>query len=284
MRLSADVIGHFYIFVFVFFLAMGIVKILPELYRSYRDKYENRSSEITRELSKFFLNIRPSQIMIGAGILAVLLGVAAGSWVIGAAVIAAGLVAPRFLLSLWREIRSTKVEAQLMDALLLMSNSLRSGLDIVAGIERVTTNMPAPISEEFGLVMNAYRLGTPLEKALLDMTERINSRTLETVIYAINIQRETGGNIIKIFEQLVNTIREENKLQKKARAITAQARSQIFFLAGFPWLLALLFVIMSPDMMRPAVTSTWGQLAIIFLVVWEILGIIVTKKIVAIEV
>src|SRR5205085_7945807 len=104
----------------------------------------------------------------------------------------------------------------------------------VAGIERVAVSSKPPISEEFGLVLNAYRLGTPLEVALMDLTERINSRTLETVIYAINIQRETGGNIIKTFDQLVMTIREETKLQKKARSTSAQARAQIVVPAGFP--------------------------------------------------
>lgn len=284
MNLSGDTLSHLYVFAFVFFVTLSIVKLIPGLYSSYKDSYSTRSNETARELNKFFINIKPTQIIAAAGVLGVVLGILTQSWVVALAILGAGAAAPKMVLSIWREARSAKVEAQLMDALLLISNSLRSGLDIVAGMERVVTNMPAPISEEFGLVMNAYRLGSPLERSLLEMLERINSRTLETVVYAINIQRETGGNIIKIFDQLVTTIREENKLQKKARAITAQARSQIYFLAGFPWFLAVLFVIMSPDMMKPAVESTWGQIVIVFLLVWEVIGIVVTKKIVAIEV
>ncbi len=284
MNPGPDFIGHLYVFVCVFFLSLGIVRIIPELFGVYREQYKSQSRQTARELSRFFLNIRPTQIMMGAGVLAVLLGLLTRSWVIGAAVIAAGFVAPKMLLSMWKEVRSAQVEAQLMDALLLMSNSLRSGLDMVAGIERVVTSMAPPISEEFGLVLNSYRLGSSLERALVELLERINSKTLETVVYAINIQRETGGNILKVFEQLVLTIREENKLQKKARAITAQARSQIFFLSAFPWVLALLFIVMSPDLMRPALTSPLGQLVVIFLIVWEVIGIIVTKKIVAIDV
>ncbi len=68
------------------------------------------------------------------------------------------------------------------------------------------------------------------------------------------------------------------------RAITSQGRTQIFFLAGFPWVLACVFYVTAPDIMQPAIASTWGQLTAVFLVVWEIIGISVTKKIVAVDV
>ncbi|OGR89952.1 MAG: hypothetical protein A2992_01090 [Elusimicrobia bacterium RIFCSPLOWO2_01_FULL_59_12] len=284
MTPSVDVFGQLSIFLAVFFLILGVVNLLPELFVAYQERYQTSTRRTARELNKFFIHIKPTQILGIAGVLGALMGIATGSWVLAAAIIAAGLVAPRILLSLWKEIRSSQFEAQLMDGLLLIANSLRSGLDIIAGIERVAAGMKPPISEEFGLVLNAYRLGTPLEAALIDLTGRINSRPLETVVYAINIQRETGGNIIKIFEQLVLTIREESKLQKKARAITSQARSQIFFLAGFPWVLALFFILAAPELMQPALANPWGQATLLFLIVWEVIGILITKKIVAVEV
>jgi tight adherence protein B len=212
------------------------------------------------------------------------LGFAAGSWIIGAAVVMAGFFAPKILLALWKDMRSARFETQLVDALILMGNSLKSGLDVTAGVERVATSMTSPISEEFGLALNAYRLGAPLETALLDMTQRINSRTLETAVYAINIQRETGGNLIKTFDQLVQTIREESKLQKKVAVITAQGRMQVAFLACFPWVLAALFYFLAPEFMKPALANTWGQLVMVFLIVWEVIGIMVTKKIVTVDV
>ena len=284
MTPSVDVFGQLSIFLAVFFLILGVVNLLPELFVAYQERYQTSTRRTARELNKFFIHIKPTQILGIAGVLGALMGIATGSWVLAAAIIAAGLVAPRILLSLWKEIRSSQFEAQLMDGLLLIANSLRSGLDIIAGIERVAAGMKPPISEEFGLVLNAYRLGTPLEAALIDLTGRINSRPLETVVYAINIQRETGGNIIKIFEQLVLTIREESKLQKKARAITSQDRSQIFFLAGFPWVLALFFILAAPELMQPALANPWGQATLLFLIVWEVIGILITKKIVAVEV
>lgn len=171
-----------------------------------------------------------------------------------------------------------------MDALVLMGNALRSGLDIATGIELVTTNMKPPISEEFGLVLNAYRLGSSLEDSLLAMTRRIRSRTLDTVVVAIILQRETGGNLVKTFEQLILTIREENKLQKKVKALSAQGRTQIGFLAVFPWIMAVVIYFMSPEMVKPALEQSWGQFALAGMVVWELIGLVITKRIVTVDV
>lgn len=275
--------GHLAIFVSLFLFMVGVVEMIPELFVLYRERYQADLVRTTRELDKFFLNVKPTKILIGAVVLGIFLGAFTRSWVVAIAVALGGLIAPKIILSIYKDIRSAQFEAQLMDALLLLNNSLRSGLDMAAGIERVSANMKPPISEEFGLVLNSYRLGTQLETALMDLTTRIRSRTLETVVYAIAIQRETGGNIIKTFDQLVMTIREESKLQKKVRAMTSQGRTQIFFLAGFPWLLALVFFFLSPAFMAPALANPWGQIVIVFLLIWEAIGIMVTKKIVTVD-
>lgn len=277
-------IAQIAIFIAVFTVILGFVNEVPALFYTYRERYQLSARRTARELDKFFFNVKPTHIIIGSAVVGLLLGAVSGSWVVAGAVIAAGLVSPKILLTVWKELRSEKFDAQLMDTLLLISNSLKSGLDIVAGIERVAYSMKPPISEEFGLVLNAYRLGTPLEAALMDLTGRINSRTLETVVHAVNIQRETGGNIIKTFDQLIVTIREESKLQNKVRAMTSQGRTQIFFLAVFPWALGALFYIMAPDFMQPAMATSWGQITILALMVWEVIGIMITKKIVAVDV
>ena len=276
--------GHLGVLIAVFFLMTGVVEMIPELFKIYQERYMADVVRTTRELDKFFLRIKPTTLLFVCLAAGLLLGVLTESWVFAVTVALSGLVAPRIALAVWKDIRSSQVDAQLMDALALISNSLKSGLDIAAGIERVATTMKTPISQEFGVVLNAYRLGTSLEAALMAMTTRIRSRTLETAVYAINIQRETGGNLIKTFEQLVITIREEDKLQKKVKAITSQGRSQIFFLAGFPWALGVLFYLMSPDFMKPALANRWGQIVLVFLVLWEVIGIVVTKKIVTVDV
>lgn len=262
----------------------SIVGLIPQLFTLYRERYQTSLSQTSRELNRFFFDIKPSKMVLIIAVVGVVGGLLTRSWVLAVAIAGGGLFAPKIALSIWKDIRSAQVEAQLQDALVILSNSLKSGLDIASGLERVATSMKPPISEEFGLVVNAYRLGTPLETALMDLTDRVNSRTLETVVYALSIQRETGGNIIKIFDQLIGTIRDESKLQNKIKAMTSQGRMQIIFLACFPWALAAFFFFASPDIMRPALNSTWGQIVLVLLILWEIVGIFVTRKMVTVDI
>ncbi len=275
---------HLAVLGMVFSFMFTMVTLLPSLVTYVRERSNKDFGHTTRELDKFFVHLKALHIIIGAIAVGAILGVITQSWVLAMAITAISFFVPKIVLKVWKDIRSSQCEAQLMDALILIGNALRSGLDIATGIELVNTDMNPPISEEFGLVLNAYRLGSPLEGALLAMTDRIHSRTLETAIGAVIIQRETGGNLIKTFEQLVQTIREEEKLQKKTKAVSSQGRTQIAFLSVFPWCVFALFYFMSPEMMKPALESPWGQMTLIGLVVWEGIGIVVTKRIVTVDV
>jgi tight adherence protein B len=275
---------HLMVLITVFSFMLTVVNLLPAFVASFQERSKNVFGRTTREMDKFFVNIKITHILIGSLALGGLLGVATRSVVVGIACMLAGAFAPKFLLSIWKNVRSTQFDAQLMDALILISNALKSGLDIATGIELVTTNLTPPISEEFGLVLNAYRLGSALEGSLMEMTHRIQSKTLETAVGAIVIQRETGGNLVKTFDQLIQTIREETKLQKKVRALSTQGRTQIAFLAFFPWAVALLFYFMSPEMFQPALAEPMGRAVLAGMVVWEFIGILVTKRIVTVDV
>jgi tight adherence protein B len=277
-------LSHLTVFLSISAFMMAAVNLLPAVVKRVQDRYLDRIGSSSRELEKFFVRIKIPHMLGGAVVMGALLGWATGSWVLATSVAVVGLVAPKAVLTIWKSIRSTQFDAQLMDALILIGNALRSGLDIATGVELVTTNMSPPISEEFGLALNTYRLGGSLESALTEMTRRIQSRALETVVSAIILQRETGGNLVKTFDQLVQTIREESKLQKKVKALSAQGRTQVAFLAVFPWALSAVLYFLSPEMIQPALADPWGQAALAGLIVWELIGILVTKKIVTVDV
>jgi tight adherence protein B len=277
-------LSHVMVFFTVSTFMMTVVTLLPAIVKRVQERYATRVTTSSRGLNHFFVQIKASYILGGSLLLGGVLGWATESWVLAGFCVMVGLVAPKMFLAVWKSLRSAQFDEQLMDALILIGNALRSGLDIATGVELVANNMKPPISEEFGLALNSYRLGGSLESALLDMTKRIRSRTLETVVLATILQRETGGNLIKTFEQLIQTIREEGKLQKKVRAISAQGRTQIAFLAVFPWGMAALLYILSPEMIQPALSQSWGQLAVAVMVVWEMIGIVVTKRIVTVDV
>ena len=185
---------------------------------------------------------------------------------------------PEAVLKSLKKARGRKINAQLMDALILLSNSLRSGMDIVQGFEKVSTEMRPPIADEFGLVIKNYQLGTPFEKALDGMNDRIDSRMLSYIIKAIVIQRQVGGNLTVIFARLVENIREESKLEEKLQAMTAQQKIQAIVVGIMPFLMLGVMFMFRPDEMISFYGSPIGMIVLMVCVIWIGIGMKIIKK------
>ena len=189
-----------------------------------------------------------------------------------------GLKMPGAMLKVLKRRRGAKINQQLMDALILLSNSLKSGMDIVQGFDMVSKDLRPPISEEFALVIKNYNLGTPFEKSLESMEERVDSRLLSYMVKAIVLQRQVGGNLTKIFERIVENIREESKLEEKLQAMTAQQRIQAIVVGVMPWVMVGVMFIFQPDAMISFYTKPLGIGIFLFCVVWIIIGIKAVNK------
>lgn len=185
---------------------------------------------------------------------------------------------PEAVLDSLKKARGRKINAQLMDALILLSNSLRSGMDIVQGFEKVSTEMRPPISDEFGLVIKNYQLGTPFEKALDGLNDRVDSRMLNYTIKAIVIQRQVGGNLTVIFSRLVENIREESKLEEKLQAMTAQQKIQSVVVGIMPFLMLGVMFVFRPDDMISFYSTPLGLGIFFVCVIWICIGMKVIKK------
>ena len=189
-----------------------------------------------------------------------------------------GLNFPGYLLKNIKFRRGLKVEAQLMDAMILMSNGLKAGVDIVQCFELVQRDLQPPISEEFGLCVKNYQLGTPLEKALDGITDRVQSRLLAYMIKAIIIQRSVGGNLTKIFDRIVENIREESKLAEKTAAMTAQQRIQAIVVGLMPWVMLVVMFAFQPKVMKDFYFSPIGMITLLFCTFWIGVGMKVVDK------
>ena len=189
-----------------------------------------------------------------------------------------GLKMPGIVLDSLKRKRGEKINKQLMDALILMSNALKSGMDIVQGFEMVSTDLRPPISDEFGLVIKNYKLGTPFEKSLENMEERVESRLLSYMVKAIVLQRQVGGNLTKIFERIVENIREESKLEEKLQAMTAQQRIQSLVVAIMPWLMVSVLFIFQPQVMIKFYTSIPGLIVLFVCIIWIAIGMKMVRK------
>ena len=247
--------------------------------RAYKDIFVDKSPEqITRQLS------------ISGGIAAILPMVFMWPNVLLAIPVGVGLFfvgwsAPLFYIEKYkRPKRITDFSMQMVDALTLMGNGLKSGLNVSQTMKIVCDEMPAPISEEFARVLQENQLGATLEKAFENMNVRIPSEDVNMFVTSVNILRETGGNIAETFHTITNTIRERLKLQSKIKAMTAQGMSSAFIVGALPWGLGIMLYVADPKMMGPMFTTIPGWAILMVILLLESVGFFVIVKIVSIRV
>lgn len=196
----------------------------------------------------------------------------------------AGWKAPKPVVDFFYKKRIEKFVLQMVDALSLMSNGLKSGLSIVQSLGLVTQEMPNPIRQEFNLVLNENKLGVSLEEAFNNLSKRVPSDDVEMFVTSINILKETGGNLAETFDTIVNTIRERVKLEKKIAALTAQGFYQGMFVMAIPPILGVVFYQTDPDFMEPLFSTTIGLFLILVIIALEVAGFFMIMKIIKVEV
>ena len=253
------------------------------------ERYREKSMVWAEDFNRQFLTIDVKYIVFGTlGVFALfglLMGVSIGGFggvfmffVVLAVGAYLGIQMPAIVLDKLKKSRGRKINAQLMDSLILLSNSLRSGMDIVQGFELVSHDLQPPISDEFGLVVKNYQLGTPFEKALEGLDERVESRMLSYIIKAIIIQRQVGGNLTVIFSRLVENIREESKLEEKLDAMTAQQKIQAMVVGIMPVIMLGVMFMFRPEEMLSFYTTPVGLIVLFGCFVWIMIGMKLIQK------
>src|SRR6266508_1376133 len=166
------------------------------------------------------------------------------SAIIGAVI---GFFIPRFYVKRQQTVRLNKFNDQLGDMLNLMVNGLRAGYSTMQAMEAISRELPVPISDEFHRVVQEMQIGITMEKALDNLLRRIPSEDLDFVITAINVQREVGGNLSEILDNISFTIRERVRIKGEIRVMTAQVRTSGIVLSLIPVFLTLALWFISPD-------------------------------------
>jgi tight adherence protein B len=180
--------------------------------------------------------------------------------------------------------RIARFTTQMVDALTLMANGLRSGLNVPQTLQIVVDEMPAPVSQEFGLVLDQNRIGVPLEAAFENMAKRINTEEIYIFSTSVNILRETGGNMAETFDTIVKTIRERMKLAKKIDALTAQGRTAGLIVGMVPFGTAGMMYVIDPDFIRPLFTTLPGFAIVLVVLFLVAAGLFIINKMVQIKV
>jgi tight adherence protein B len=173
---------------------------------------------------------------------------------------------------------------QLPETLQLLASALRSGHSLIGALRLVVDQAPEPIRREFGQVLTDDQLGLPLERALRNVAVRMKSKDMRQVGMIGELQRTAGGNAAEVLDTVVATVRERADVRRLAQTLTAQGRMARWILSLMPVALGLFMLGAAPQLMKPMLLSTGGQVALVFAALLVFAGSAWIKQIVNIEV
>jgi tight adherence protein B len=256
-------------------------------------------SRVEENLARADIPMRPTEYLLLRGVL-VAVGYLIGRYGLGylhsGLILAfAGFIAPIMFVRVHQNRRRSKFVRQLADALMLLTNSLRSGYGFLKGLELVAKEMGDPISKELNRMLREVNLGTTVDDALLNLGRRVNSQDMDIVIGAYLVQKDVGGNLTEIMEKVAETIRERLRIQGDVRVLTTQGKLSGFIVGLMPFVVFLILILSAPDyfsvMFGPPIMGHFlgydipmGVLMMVGAVTWQLIGAYMIYKIVSVKV
>jgi tight adherence protein B len=230
----------------------------------------------------------PSAIVVMAALLGLLLFVTAhlflGVLMVSVMVAVAGGFLPFAFLLHRRSSRLHNFEEQFPEALDLLSRALRAGHAFQTAMGMVAEEVKDPVGPEFKKTFDQQNFGLPLKDALLQMPERVPILDVRFFVTAVLIQRETGGNLSEILDNLAHVVRERFKIRRQVRVHTAHGRFTAFVLLALPAGLGIILQMLNPEHMKPLFTEPLGRMMLGITIVMMIVGFVWIRKIIRIEV
>jgi tight adherence protein B len=183
-----------------------------------------------------------------------------------------------------RTSRLKTFEEQFPEALDLVSRAIRAGHAFQTAVGMAAEELSAPVGPEFKKMFDQQNFGLPLKDALNGLIERVPLVDVKFFVTAVSIQRDTGGNLAEILDNLARVVRERFKIQRQVRVHTAHGRITGFVLLTLPAFLAVALSLLNPEHMRPLFTERIGQLMILATIVMQLLGFLWIRRVIRIEV
>ena len=195
-----------------------------------------------------------------------------------------GFRLPHVVIDIKKKKRMKALNSQLPEALTIISNGLRAGFSFPQAMSVVSKEMEPPISEEFARVIRENSLGKPMEEALQNLTDRTDDEDLDMFVTALMIQRQVGGNLAEVLDNISHTIRERIRIKGEIRTLTAQGRLSAIIICALPAVVAGVITLMNPEYMLVLIQETVGIIMIGTAICFMIIGIIIIRRIVDIKV
>jgi tight adherence protein B len=247
-----------------------------------------RVSEIQKMLSQAGMNVRAGNFLglcllagIGTALLALILAHRAEiAW----AAMLIGFFLPYSYVTMKRQKRFAKFDELFPDAIDTLARAVRAGHAFTTALEMITSEINEPIAGEFRQLFEEQKYGMPVRDALMNLTERMPSVDVKFFVTAVMLQRETGGNLAEILDNLSYVIRERFKIQRQVRVYTAQGRLTMALLMGMPPLIVVTMLLINPAFIHPLFADPIGHTLLVGGLTLQTIGYFVIRKIIRIQV
>ena len=196
----------------------------------------------------------------------------------------AGLVSPFAFLKYKASKRLKRFEELFPDALDLLSRAIRAGHAFQTAMGMVADEMVDPVGPEFKKAFDQQNFGLPLKEALNQLSDRVTLLDVRFFVTAVTIQRETGGNLAEILDNLAHVVRERFKILRQVRVHTAHGRFTGYVLLALPAALAVALSYINPEFMAPLFRENLGKMMIVGGLVLQTIGFFWIRQVIKIEV
>jgi len=195
-----------------------------------------------------------------------------------------GAVLPYSVVSYRRQKRFEKFEELFPEAIDTLARAVRAGHAFTTALEMISNEVAEPLASEFRKLYEEQKFGMPVRDALMNLTERVPLVDIKFFVTAVMLQRETGGNLAEILDNLSYVIRERFKIQRQVRVHTAQGRLTMALLMAMPPAVVGILLIFSPEFVRPLFADPIGHALLVASIALQTLGYFVIRKIIKIQV
>ncbi|MFZ0201833.1 MAG: type II secretion system F family protein [Candidatus Sulfotelmatobacter sp.] len=203
---------------------------------------------------------------------------------IGWAALVIGAVLPYSLVSYRRQKRFEKFEELFPEAIDTLARAVRAGHAFTTALEMISNETAEPLASEFRKLYEEQKFGMPVRDALMNLTERVPLVDIKFFVTAVMLQRETGGNLAEILDNLSYVIRERFKIQRQVRVHTAQGRLTMALLMAMPPAVVAILAVFSPDFVKPLFYDPIGHALLVASIALQTVGYFVIRKIIKIQV
>jgi tight adherence protein B len=246
-------------------------------------RHAQAKAEVTaKALDELFMNVQPAWLKTVYAVGPVAAG--AGTYVVTHQALpallasAAGALIPDLWVKEALKRRRKQFRAQLVDALFVLSSSLKAGLSMAQAFEQLESEMSPPASQEFGLMIKAHRLGLSLEESLNNLNKRMACEEMELITTAILVARETGGDVTTVLSQLIATIRDRKKLLDKVNTMTIMGRVQGYIIGGLPFAFAWFVKLTNPQHFQALLDYPEGRVMLLIAAALWAVGLVLVRK------